>query len=113
MERPTVTGSRGAQVTQMVKNWPATQETQVRSLSGEASPGGGNGDLLQRLLCVRWGLKTETRLGRPAGARPLGVQRVCSVSKQQWEAVWSFKLGLAESDTPLRNLTLMADMPGT
>ena len=34
-------------VPQLVKNPPATQETWVRSLGQENSPGGGHGDLLQ------------------------------------------------------------------
>ena len=34
---------RASQVVQMVKNLPAMQETQVRSLGQEDSPGEGNG----------------------------------------------------------------------
>ena len=48
---PTMEGSPeisgGLLVAQMVKNLPAVQETQVRSLDGEDSPGGGNGYPLQ------------------------------------------------------------------
>ena len=37
----------GSLVGQMVKNLPAMQETWVRSLGWEDSPGGGHGNLLQ------------------------------------------------------------------
>ena len=38
---------RASLVTQMVKNLPAMQETQVRSLGGEDSPGEGNDNPVQ------------------------------------------------------------------
>ena len=37
----------GFPVAQLVKNLPALQETQVRSLGGERSPGEGNGNPIQ------------------------------------------------------------------
>ena len=42
-----LTDSGDSQVTQTLKNLPAMQETWVRSLGWEDSPGGGNGNPLQ------------------------------------------------------------------
>ena len=65
-------GSKGSLVAQLVKNPPAMQETHVRSLGQEDSPGEGNGNPLQySCLEILW---TE----EPGGLPSMGLQEMTS-----------------------------------
>ena len=78
-------------MTQMLKNLPAMQETWVRSLCWEDSPGGGHGNLLQ-YSCL------ENPHGQQSlvGYSPLGSPRV-----GQYRATNTFTFISANTSTRL------------
>ena len=60
-------------VAQMVKNLPAIQETRVRSLDQEDSPGEGNGNPFQ-YSCLEWvGQRSQEELDRGVSAMDRGA----------------------------------------
>ena len=85
---------RNSLVTQMVKNLPAMQETWVRYLCWEDSPGGGHGNLFQ-YSCL------ENPHGQRSlvGYSPLGSQRV-----GQYRATNTFTFISANTSTRLAQL---------